>query len=333
MRIINLLFRSRNKASLTCRSDRTRASVSLPGSRLRSKPLGFTLIELLVVIAIIAIIAAILLPVLDQAKMRAQGTFCMNNLKQLMTAFKMYNNDADDYFPLNLRIGQYNDGGSWQQPYKNWVAGQEAYNGCQDNTNSELLVNTAPWQNCTQLAPYAPNAAAYRCPADESKSGPPGGNIGYVGPNRVRSYSMSCAVGCTNLNGGPQNDDICLNAIDTSAVWKTFNKESTLRAGMGPSDLWVLVDENPDSIDDGWFAFEMPWEHLTKWWNCPSKLHGNATGISFEDGHAEIHRWQDPGEILTTTYRQHITVDGDTIAGGNPDVFWMAQHTSVPATP
>jgi prepilin-type N-terminal cleavage/methylation domain-containing protein len=307
-----------------------------PSRRSARAPHGFTLIELLVVIAIIAIIAAILLPVLNQAKMRAQGAFCMNNLKQLMTAFKMYNNDANDYFPLNLRIGQYNDGGSWQQPNKNWVAGQEAYDGCQDNTNSELLVNTAPWQNCTQLAPYAPNAAAYKCPADDSKSGPAGGNMGTIGAPRVRSYSMSCAVGCTNLNGGPQNDDVCLDALTSGSgdpPWQTFNKETKLRAGMGPSDLWVLVDENPDSIDDGWFAFEMPWERQTKWWNCPSKLHGNSSGISFEDGHAEIHRWQDPGEILTTTYEQHISNDTRTMAGGNPDIFWMAQHTSVPAAP
>jgi hypothetical protein len=242
----------------------------------------------------------------------------------------MYNSDANDYFPLNIRQGEYNDGGSWQQPYKDWVAGQENYSGVQDNTNSELLVNTAPWQNCTQLAPYAPNAAVYKCPADESKSGPAGSMTGegFVGPNRVRSYSMSCAVGCTNLNGGPQNDLVCLNALNTSGTYATFNKESTLHGAMGPSQLWVLVDENPDSIDDGWFAFEMPWEHLTAWWNCPSKLHGNASGISFEDGHAEIHRWLDPGEIQTTTYQQHTSRDTATIPGGNPDVFWMGQHTS-----
>jgi hypothetical protein len=236
---------------------------------------------------------------------------------------------------LNLRIGQYNDSGIWQQPNKNWVAGQENYSGVQDNTNTELLVNTSPWQNCTQFAPYAPNPLAYKCPADQSKSGPLGSpnGEGFIGPPRARSYSMSCAVGCTNLNGGPQNDDVCLDALTAGTgqpPWQTYNKESVVHGGIGPADLWVLIDENPDSIDDGWFAFEMPFEHQTKWWNCPSKLHDNGTGISFEDGHAEIHHWRDPGEILTTMYQQHITVDSDTIAGGNPDVFWMASHTSVP---
>jgi prepilin-type N-terminal cleavage/methylation domain-containing protein/prepilin-type processing-associated H-X9-DG protein len=60
---------------------------------------GFTLIELLVVIAIIAILAAILFPVFAKAREKARQASCQSNLKQLMTAFRQYVQDADEVCP------------------------------------------------------------------------------------------------------------------------------------------------------------------------------------------------------------------------------------------
>ena len=272
---------------------------------------AFTLIELLVVIAIIAILSAMLLPALSKSKMRAQGIQCMSNTRQITLGWLMYAGDNNGALVVN------HDGTGAGDTTLSWVTGWLDYNGSAADTNLDFLVNP----QYSLLGQYLKSGAVFKCPADDSKS------FGAAGIPRVRSYSMNSAVG---PDGEPLADphNKPHNWLPPTK-YKTYLKESDMSIP-APSDLWVLLDEHVDSINDGSFAVQMPAVAAsTVWVDLPSKAHGDACGFSFADGHSEIHKWLHADVIPNVKY-QTKDPNSTIYSLNNQDVQWVAKHTSAP---
>jgi prepilin-type processing-associated H-X9-DG protein len=193
----------------------------------------------------------------------------------------------------------------------------------------------------TVLSRYISNPYVYHCPADY-----------YIDPKsrtvHARSVSMNSAIGTIYWSsfqgqGSPQlgipvaggwlggsSYDLCISR-NSNTCWLTYGKMSSFTQP-GPANTFVLIDENPYSINDGSFAAPAAATSTGGYIvDFPSSNHNLGATMAFADGHALVHAWRDPD-----TYNPAASVEpglgsqASFASPNNPDCVYLASVTSAP---
>ena len=257
------------------------ADLSGPGARIGT---GFTLIELLVVIAIIAILAAMLLPALSRAKLKATQTACLSNLRQMAFAWKMYAGDnSDKIVSLEESSG---DGAAWRLPSSDpKILADPELVGLTGNELSTKVIQLS-FKNGA-LFQYAPNAAIIHCPGDvrSRQSGLNFAYDSYAGVGYLNgSYAFPPFANPITKANVIYKDSQVLHPSER-IIWleEADSRQNSYRPPFQENlgGFIMNIGTAPDFVDATWADF-------------PAVNHGSMSTMNYVDAHAEAHKWTTP---------------------------------------
>jgi prepilin-type processing-associated H-X9-DG protein len=233
-----------------------------------------------VVVAIISILAAMLLPALGAAKVKAQGIGCLNNTRQLTLAWHLYSTDYNDRVANNYGVNETlqaiknNKMDNWVNNVMSWGASRSV----EDSSNTNVA-----WVANGVLGRYTAGAVGvYKCPADTALSQEQM-RAGFK--QRNRSLSMNSIFGL--FSSTMDSSDSTGYGLNWGfPQYRQYLKQSQVPR---PMKTWLFIDEHPDTINDGYFIDNPSLDH---WQDIPACYHNGACGFSFADGHSEIRKWQ-----------------------------------------